>query len=986
MFSDRTDLGIFRYVLADVERQTNDRLRALRRGNDAAPLEVPEIDDVVDDVWAAVVKPETFGAFCAGLDADKLLPELKEQLRNSFNIYSRPPGDICTPTDAESDWVTKADRQNRRYWPLMHKRLMDSPKLSSATVASIDLESERILNRLHDPRDPSPWQTRGLVVGQVQSGKTTNYSALIAKAADAGYRLIIVLSGIHNDLRFQTQERLDEDFVGYHQVVVDDKLEREYCGVSDYAELYDKARAPQCATTLASDFKGGTFTAEGLPWLFVVKKNTRVFKKLINWMETNIPDRAQWPLLIIDDEADQASVNTSKGENLATATNRAIRKILTLFPRSAFVGYTATPFANIFISTTAETKKLGRDLFPKDFIAQLPKASNYFGPQEFFGPEDAGGLDLFLPISEASVDAWFAKKDPSRKGGRRLTENVPPEARTALLQFILSTALRLWRWKRKNPQVEGEDVDLSEPSIKSSMLVHVSHRVAEQRQLAGQFSRLISEVRDEAGFTQLESGGLRREFEALFIEQRDVVTPEIRARRAKVDIALDWDLPRDFDEALPLVLEVIEDLQILLVNGEVAQKTVLRPDPEAFSRKRTLSSVYIGGNKLSRGLTLPDLCMSLFLRTSTMYDTLLQMGRWFGYRDGYVDLCRIATTITIISWFRAINEACNDFENQIGTMNAANRTPENFRLKVLTHPQLLITARNKMRHAANAQVNFTGQRLESRNFMLELSEGDSFGTRISAPALRLHEAAERHGRLHYRSDSFAHVLPKGDVDALPDKQGESRPEGRLWKEVPTADVIDFLRDFNPTGSAAPERAALVKQLEKMAEKEQLTHWNVFVPGAWAEGPFGLRPVVRRLCKPQLGGEITLKVLKTGGHEFAGVPPGIMEYVRSRYGIDPQDRGEFFRRVREAAGADATMQRTGHLILYVIALADPVPGSREGTVRQTGPGSVEDPVCTYYLWLPASPGHTGLDSVTFNTTIADLDEPDEDDETDQEDEE
>lgn len=300
-------------------------------------------------------------------------------------------------------------------------------KLSFRAVEALDRSSDTILGLLEDPRRDGPWDRRGLVVGHVQSGKTGNYTGLICKAADAGYKIVIVLAGLHNNLRSQTQMRLDEGFLGFETKPVVDEI--RIIGVGEIDG--DPAIRPNYATNRSDkgDFstsvaKNLGITPEQRPWLFVVKKNKTVLDRLYIWIRdhvANTQDQAtgrrivtHLPLMLIDDEADHASVDT--GEQLfdsdgqpdedhqPTAINRCVRRILHAFTRSAYVGYTATPFANIFIHERGATRNEGPDLFPSAFIINLAAASSYVGPARVFGlksgDERVRGLPLVRPIAD----------------------------------------------------------------------------------------------------------------------------------------------------------------------------------------------------------------------------------------------------------------------------------------------------------------------------------------------------------------------------------------------------------------------------------------------------------------------------------------------------------------------------------------------------------------------------------------------------------
>jgi len=291
------------------------------------------------------------------------------------------------------------------FWTRYAEYLEKQKKFAPSVILQLDVLTDKVLDKLFNPqRSEIQISKKGLVVGQVQSGKTANYTGLICKAADAGFNLIVVLAGIHNNLRSQTQNRLDEGFLGF-----DTQYERAYTinrttkiGVglipgfeNAIANSYTTSLEKGDFTSRATNTAGFNFNAPQ-PILLVVKKNASVLKRLYTWLQTQGSDDiiTNKSLLIIDDEADNASINTNIKELDPTTINRNICRIISLFNRSAYVGYTATPFANIFIPQNEE------DLFPRDFIINIPAPTNYIGPEKVFGtsiiPDDTNN-DL-LPI------------------------------------------------------------------------------------------------------------------------------------------------------------------------------------------------------------------------------------------------------------------------------------------------------------------------------------------------------------------------------------------------------------------------------------------------------------------------------------------------------------------------------------------------------------------------------------------------------------
>ena len=893
------------------------------------------------------------------------IDHVQQKLRTALMQYViRIPLVICS--DPQDETLPVCDGY---HWRLMRKNLASNFK--DAVVESIDLQSSRVLQQILLPKDNSNFRKMGLVVGQVQSGKTANYSALIAKATDIGYKIIIVFSGIHNDLRDQTQFRLDEEFLGFHEYQFADSQQKTgnsqesiFCGVGLDAD-YDPQKAPNCATYTDEDFRG-TFKKNGAltyPLLFVVKKNPAIFDKLIDFCAEKVVDKDNWPLLVIDDEADQASINTKRGE-LTTATNQSIRSLLQLFPKATFVGYTATPFANVLINASADHKRYGIDLFPRDFIVRLPAPPNYFGPAQFFGDDDdKDALDLFMRIPEEASKAWIMKK------GRKsvITDAIPEECRKAVLQYILSASIRQWRHKRNHPSKWADDIDIRKPVIETSMLVHVSSRVSEQRQVADQFLDIFKTIRsmvldgNEYDCEQALEG-----MQELF-DQQSNITDGIVELRGDHDLELDWHLPQSLEELMPEIRLTLEDAAIWLVNGETKLPCLLDRCESSFVRPYAKHVIFIGGNKLSRGLTLPGLCVSIFLRSTTMYDTLLQMGRWFGYRDGYVDLCRICTTPSIIDRFRSITEACLDFERQIDYMEKESRTPENYRLKIHSHPGLLVTARNKMLNADTSQVGFNGEKCEQRT--LDLSPATLENNTFAAKMLLDSIATE--GHLAYASKGYRLESDKAD----PEYRKETKSAGRLYRDVPAKVILDFLKTYTGAKDIKDDLAqqGIAKHIEQSQSFDELTHWNVFVPGEYDPNndKFGCRYSPRNILS---GNEepVRLRNLKAGNHEFVGVAPEILEEAKAVVG-DSAKRGALFKAVREISGKKDPQH--GFLILYLLSSTgwENSPNFKEFCSQH---GKLM-PVVSFYLWMPTTSHGESITMSVFNKTIRCYDDEEDD---------
>lgn len=542
-------------------------------------------------------------------------------------------------------------------------------------------DGSKILGLLQDPTSEGAWNRRGLVIGHVQSGKTANYMGVIAKAADAGYKFIIVIAGIHNNLRKQTQERIDEGFIGRSS----DPSNRVNIGVG----LNEGYPHPATLTNINDDFNENTAARMGWqlndfskPIILIIKKNVHTLDALHKWLKAmnargdgRISDV---PMLMIDDEADNASINTNKEDIQPTRTNAAIRTILGLFTKSCYVGYTATPFANIFINPDAYDPDAREELFPKDFIYSLDAPTTYFGPDKVFLDEATSRVIV------ERIDDCEDYLPSSHKNGFPVTE-LPPSLYRALDQFIVARAIRNLR---------------KQETKHCSMLINVSRFVSVQKEVKGFIGLRVDRIREavkanymmpeDASARNVYMAGLRAAFERNFSE-----------------CGFTWD------EVKQALWSTFEHLRTYVVNSKSDE--VL--DYGRYQRDGIgVTAITIGGLSLSRGLTLEGLTISYMYRNTRMYDTLMQMGRWFGYRPGFEDICRVHLPQGSINWYSHIARASEELRQQIRRMRKIGLSPKDFGLYVQSHPDsLLITAANKMRSGERIALNqnFTGKLVES---------------------------------------------------------------------------------------------------------------------------------------------------------------------------------------------------------------------------------------------------------------------------------
>jgi hypothetical protein len=580
------------------------------------------------------------------------------------------------------------------FWNRYKKYLEEQKHWNPRVTATLDKVSDEIVDLLGDPKSDSAFQRRGLVLGDVQSGKTANYTAVCNKAADTGYRIIVIMAGLLENLRRQTQERMDKEFSGRKSnYYLDPKAKQEIKNTPVGVGRFGATHRIASFTSVTKDFDKAVLRSNNLalanvrdPVVLIVKKNKNILNNLTSWLMSNNADftsgKIALPLLLIDDEADNASVNTRKGIDDPAAINVAIRKLLKCFDRASYVGITATPFANVFINPDTEDEMLGDDLFPGDFIYSLSPPSNYIGADQMF-VENSPYANALVSLSAEEMDGFFPF---SHKKDMRV-DALPPSMFEAMGYFLLVNAIRDWR---------------GDATEHRSMMIHVSRFTDVQLGIVEQANEWLVQIKsDLQSYTQLPME------EAL----------KISNIRFLYDIWLKYDL-------CGISMMTWEELQhgylyraVAPIDVRAVNQSTGTTSLDYFRHEDDgLRVIAVGGNSLSRGLTLYGLCVSYFYRKSSMYDTLLQMARWFGYRPNYEDLVKVWIAQEAIDWYGYITQAADELKLEIAKMKAANQTPRDFGLRVRQDPNSLIaTARNKMRSATPMKrpITVSGRLLET---------------------------------------------------------------------------------------------------------------------------------------------------------------------------------------------------------------------------------------------------------------------------------
>ena len=667
---------------------------------------------------------------------------------------------VNSDADHDEEWVHKRHDINWVY-SNAYNSFLSSRLWSPNVVQSLNDVSLKILGLLQNPHSEGKWDRRGLVVGHVQSGKTANYIGLIAKAADAGYKFIIVIAGIHNNLRKQTQERIDEGFIGRSS----NPSAREIIGVGLDNPGYPH---PATLTNIHNDFKKTTADQSGWsindfskPIILVIKKNVSTLTSLRRWLgELNTEGNGRIsdvPMLMIDDEADNASINTNKADLDPTKTNSMIRDILSLFDKSCFVGYTATPFANIFINPDAYDPDVREELFPKDFLYSLEAPNTYFGPETVFLDDETSDRIIHQISDSENYIPQTHKKDHD-------INELPNSLYKAILQFLVARAIRNLRGHRNKH---------------CSMMVNVSRFVSVQRDTRDFIGVYCNKLKYAIKSNYLMGEGKSQQ--NMYMQQvKDVF------ERDFPQCEFDWQIvKKELNGA-------VENIRTFVINSRSDE--VL--DYRKYEKDGTsLTAIAVGGLSLSRGLTIEGLCISYMYRNTRMYDTLMQMGRWFGYRPGYDDLCRVHLSKDSINWYSHIAESTEDLREQIKQMHRNGLSPREFGLYVRSHPDsLLVTAPSKMRSGEKITVkhNFSGKLLES--YILPTNDDIN---RYNSQLIENH---------------WITGFDKGKESIVRSEKG--------WfvSEVPSEVVAGFLEDFKVHRDFADRKSAAIRYLRSISHR------------------------------------------------------------------------------------------------------------------------------------------------------------------------
>ena len=677
------------------------------------------------------------------------------------------------------------------HWPAVRDFLLNAKGWPDDDVNGIDHASNEVVSLLDDPTQDR-FSCRGLVVGHVQSGKTANMTAVTAKALDAGYNTVIVLAGLTNKLRYQTQLRLFDDLVRRNpmnwQVLTPNELNRDF-------------RAPP---------QGGFLSHVDKAQLAVIKKNVSPLRELRNAVERTLPAvLGRLRILVIDDECDQASVNSARGELDMTAINQRIRELLVFLPAVTYVGYTATPFANVLISPYSVDGQELDDLYPQDFLTALPRPMRYFGTERLFGvtPMDASdirpeeeGLDMIrnVPTDEAAL-----LQPRSMRERDAFYPEMPNSLETAILYFIACCAARHARGDGRTHM---------------TMLIHTSAFVVAHERVAALIHGWVDVNRVELVNRESDIG---QRIEEIWIAEQGCVPDGISDAS-----------PVSVDQIFDNLHTVIHNIEFPVENGASDDRIDYTGQPKTY--------IVVGGSILARGLTLEGLMVSYFLRTANQYDTLLQMGRWFGYRSNYEDLPRIWMPEELSLRFRALASVEQEIRDDIAQYQQRDLTPMDIAVRIRAIPGLAITGATKMRAARQCAVSYWGTHRQTFRF-----------DHRNEDLLRRNWAAA------------SELVSRADALGLRDREAGSRGKN-LWHGVPRSSIRRFFQSFgvNPThADLVPDM--LLPFLDN--GDPQLESWNVGIVeaerGTDSDDPLGAAGTVKMVNRARLADSSSVADIK-----------------------------------------------------------------------------------------------------------------------------
>lgn len=696
-----------------------------------------EVDELITDKFLSIVidKPKIF-------EAEGYTPWLQDVRKDiSWQFYNR-----------------------------YEKYLFQYKNWKPTAIADLKKSSDIILDHMANPRSEKYFNKKGLVIGDIQSGKTANYTAVINKAIDAGYKIVIVFAGLTRDLRNQTQTRLDSEVLGYQTKT---NGRGDTIGVGHITQLHVEGLTYADDNSDYGDmkkfFSSHTLDKDVNPIVAIVKKNRSVLEHLDDFLTHSqascyTDGKLNIPVLIIDDEVDQASVDTKDSDTIegASAINKMIRLILSHLNRYSYVGYTATPFANVFVDPDRD------DIYPKDFILCLPTNEDYCGIKEYFGvnafDNDENSSDHVQDLF-VNIDDYKELFSPDEQlNAQTVTEVLNKSLKEAIKSFIIAASIK------KARGIIGFN----------SMLIHIARFKNPSTTLKPLVINYVDKLYHDFKYRYDET---IIDFERIWKSNFEPVS----RRRLGNQFVDSWINIKKF---LPQTIDSIQ-MNIKVINGDSG-------DLLDYNSSKSGDFIVIGGDKLSRGLTLEGLVVSYYYRKSRAYDSLLQMGRWFGYRKGWIDVCRVYTTVSFMNDFITVGKVLQRFKADMQEMYDLHLNPREVGQRIMYSPNLIPTARNKMRTSTKIKISFSGG----------VQQVITFDRKFIADNLKL-------------TNDFISSLKRGDV--LPNQKV-------VFRHVPVDKVLDYLRKYKDVstyyGYGHISIGNWIKYIENLQEENELNDWTI----------------------------------------------------------------------------------------------------------------------------------------------------------------
>lgn len=674
------------------------------------------------------------------------LEDFKNKVRE-FTIEKDPPK-VLKELDIDP-WLEPVWRNNEKINWNNYKLALEADG-KEKLVSQLDADTFAILDSCYNPKTDGQWERRGLVYGHVQSGKTANYIGLANKAFDVGYKIVIIFTGMTEDLRKQTQDRVNSGIIGKNE----------------HSEKYGIGKLPshkpdniKGATNIFLDLNSKnvqtliTNLSLDQNIVFVVKKNVAVLNSLIKWLNKksitqnpNIYKIINTPFLIIDDEADNASIQSlskkdyqleqdalaireiediddedltpvqlkiledAKNKTIK-AINRNIRICLSLIAQKSLVAYTATPYAVISQRSEGIEKEWeienvkyvideDSDLFPEHFIIPLEPSPKYMGIEKIFGSKKKAALPVTFKIPEKDKQYFPI--------GRNCYsfDYIPDSLEDAIIHFIVAIFVRESRNQKQH----------------NTMLVHSSHRVDKIDYLAHKIDSYLGTLKDKIKTNPNLKSKFKKQLEQIRVNSKNKLFEEhfeLNLEKYTVpDEISNSDIYSIIDKANLVSYHSKEKDPELKHHFHKLIYPNLERDPD-----ETRIFIVVGGNRISRGFTLEGLTTSYFVRESGTQDTLYQMGRWFGFRIGYEDTVMIYLPNEQKAWYKDILNLELELRDDLAQMNDREMTPSMWEIKMAhsksfesLNKKLKLCDENKLRNTQRRKLSFGGTNQMTKHF------------------------------------------------------------------------------------------------------------------------------------------------------------------------------------------------------------------------------------------------------------------------------